>query len=768
MNNALKNKRRRRIIKSEIHTILATVLSCLVFLISINNVYHNAESEGFNYLHMQTRQVKENLRLHILSDRETLSSIAGVAGKLYERGEDISMVLNSFEPFGLVENIGILMPDNTLVTKYGTVTPDISFEEEAAKRDYTSGRVPDLTNPDRETLRSAVPVMSDGEVVAMLYGIIELGKLNSIYSDMIADIDAQLYVYDKKSGDFLIDTVNDTLGNIEALKSRQYKKGFSYEQIINEENGYSSFWSIIQEKYLYVHYADIGIGDWRIMLARPEDKVFENASSIVVTMLHSFLFMVGLIVVYLGLVFRYRNRKNEVTVAASYIRKLLLEINNQHVNITEALKYIAIFGKARSSFFIDTDGEDYNYIFPEFNNELLNGKDRKHFVAETMKIAAEKKGGDNAAVRIVSVKADAHLERSNADLYKFLKKHKIKEYHFSVISDRSNHISILGSINPGRSGSVKSLIEDISICFSMAIYNKKHLALTELAATTDSLTGLLNSASYVKDINRFNELQPDSFGCVYIDVNGLHLLNNRYGHAAGDEMLRYIANTLKEVFYGNRIYRIGGDEFMVFTEGVDADTLNANADILKEKIKPMDYHVATGIAYVHGGDVIDVESVVKKAEKRMYKEKARYYQNKEIASVSHVVDNSYEYSKTGVDEIDALMHIIKEHYGAVYSVKLNTGEMSLIFGPSYFGNVKNGDEFSKVFTKYVFENVNPDFHRAMMSFLNYDVIKKQIADGEIPQITYKKITGDTLALCVYATGDDLGRIDSTLWVFKKV
>ena len=117
MNNALKNKRRRRVIKSEIHTILATVLSCLVFLISINNVYHNAESEGFNYLHMQTRQVKENLRLHILSDRETLSSIAGIAGKLYERGEDISMVLNSFEPFGLVENIGILMPDNTLVTK---------------------------------------------------------------------------------------------------------------------------------------------------------------------------------------------------------------------------------------------------------------------------------------------------------------------------------------------------------------------------------------------------------------------------------------------------------------------------------------------------------------------------------------------------------------------------------------------------------------------------------------------------------------------------
>ena len=39
-------------------------------------------------------------------------------------------------------------------------------------------------------------------------------------------------------------------------------------------------------------------------------------------------------------------------------------------------------------------------------------------------------------------------------------------------------------------------------------------------------------------------------GAPDIDVNELHAVNNKYGHAAGDEMLLYIANTLKEVFYG--------------------------------------------------------------------------------------------------------------------------------------------------------------------------------------------------------------------------
>lgn len=71
---------------------------------------------------------------------------------------------------------------------------------------------------------------------------------------------------------------------------------------------------------------------------------------------------------------------------------------------------------------------------------------------------------------------------------------------------------------------------------------------TELAATTDSLTEALNRVSYKKDILKIDEEKPKEFSCIYIDVNKLHIRNNKYCHAAGDEMLIYIANTLKEVF----------------------------------------------------------------------------------------------------------------------------------------------------------------------------------------------------------------------------
>ena len=109
-------------------------------------------------------------------------------------------------------------------------------------------------------------------------------------------------------------------------------------------------------------------------------------------------------------------------------------------------------------------------------------------------------------------------------------------------------------------------MEDVAVCFSIAIYNKKYLNKTEIAATTDSLTGVSNRVTYKKDLLMFDEEKPQEFSCIYIDVNELHLINNKYGHAAGDEMILYIANTLKEVFYGHKIYRIGGDEFLVFAE----------------------------------------------------------------------------------------------------------------------------------------------------------------------------------------------------------
>ena len=72
-----------------------------------------------------------------------------------------------------------------------------------------------------------------------------------------------------------------------------------------------------------------------------------------------------------------------------------------------------------------------------------------------------------------------------------------------------------------------------------------------------------------------------------------------------------------------------------------------------------------------------------------------------------------------------------------------------------------------VTTKYIDDIVHPDFRRAVMSFLNYDAIKREIAEGKTPSITYKKVNGETVVLSVYKLTDESENAKETLWVFAK-
>ena len=69
--------------------------------------------------------------------------------------------------------------------------------------------------------------------------------------------------------------------------------------------------------------------------------------------------------------------------------------------------------------------------------------------------------------------------------------------------------------------------------------------------------------------------------------------------------------------------------------------------------------------------------------------------------------------------------------------------------------------------KYINELVHPDWHRAVISFLNYDAMKRQMAEGKTPSITYKKVNGETVILNVYNLGEDKDNVKDTVWVFAK-
>jgi len=80
-------------------------------------------------------------------------------------------------------------------------------------------------------------------------------------------------------------------------------------------------------------------------------------------------------------------------------------------------------------------------------------------------------------------------------------------------------------------------------------------------AYIDTLTGLKNRRSYLKDIKK----QTGDFSVLFLDLDGFKLINDTLGHEAGDSVLIEVGNRLSEIDFeiDFEIYRIGGDEFLI-------------------------------------------------------------------------------------------------------------------------------------------------------------------------------------------------------------
>lgn len=153
--------------------------------------------------------------------------------------------------------------------------------------------------------------------------------------------------------------------------------------------------------------------------------------------------------------------------------------------------------------------------------------------------------------------------------------------------------------------------------------NKLHIM-----SETDQLTGLNNRNCYEWRLDTYPSVYKHSICCIYIDINGLHEINNTQGHKAGDEMLQYIADVVKKQFGRKDTFRIGGDEYVAFALELSEEDIRSRIDEMNAQITEKGYHAAVGYEY-HTGKNADINSMIVQAESKMYKDKAEYYKQHE-------------------------------------------------------------------------------------------------------------------------------------------
>lgn len=143
------------------------------------------------------------------------------------------------------------------------------------------------------------------------------------------------------------------------------------------------------------------------------------------------------------------------------------------------------------------------------------------------------------------------------------------------------------------------------------------------ASFLDAATGLKNRTAFTHFTRTAAERNFIRLTVIYIDVNGLHELNNCLGHAAGDEMLRFIAKACVERFPKADVFRLGGDEFLIACSVGTFGEITVWMDDLIHTIEGAGYTIAYGIE--HRLQNFDLEDMVNKADAKMLKNKADYY-----------------------------------------------------------------------------------------------------------------------------------------------
>jgi diguanylate cyclase (GGDEF)-like protein len=155
-------------------------------------------------------------------------------------------------------------------------------------------------------------------------------------------------------------------------------------------------------------------------------------------------------------------------------------------------------------------------------------------------------------------------------------------------------------------------------------------------ADHDALTGLANRGCLLRMLDA--QLASASAGesaLLFIDVDDLKLINDEYGHAGGDTVLRAVAGVLADsVRKGDLAARLGGDEFAILLTGVSGTSQvgDVAARILNEMATPLvelrgnevDVSASIGIATSTHGESLDGEELVRRADVAMYAAKAAY------------------------------------------------------------------------------------------------------------------------------------------------
>ena len=281
----------------------------------------------------------------------------------------------------------------------------------------------------------------------------------------------------------------------------------------------------------------------------------------------------------------------------------------------------------------------------------------------------------------------------------------------------------------------------------------------------DTLTGLANRSKYESDLRELQYSDYDSMVCTYIDVVGLHEVNDHLGHRSGDNLLCTIANAARKFFVSSRIYRVGGDEFVVLTPNLPPYDVWTASDRMRVFLREKDCEISVGIQNTN--NLRKLEAAVNKAEQAMQQDKLAYYGRNGQERQLKGLNEKLERTLTQKRDAEHFLRVLAPKYRSVYVVNLQEDSARPIIIPDFFQKIldTSGGSFRAVITAYRDQYVVPESHDAFNRVLDYSFVRSKVLSGEIVEVHYTRTDGAPYTLKITPYSSSGSHIHETIWIF---
>ncbi len=707
----------------------------------------------------------------------TQSYLDKISGIVYDEcmssEREGKFMLDSLGKVDLIARLELILPDGTLYTPDGIQKdPTLSYKKLAQTGSGVTRRALDQLSPDQQIIRLYAPVVRGGQTVALIAGVIPMDRLASRFPVSAYGQRAKLFLIESETGNYLIDPDHEKPGNLRDVENYLFTSGHSKEQFYRDirtgQSGFTVMRSPNANSNDYIYYASVGFQDWEVMLSVKEDVAFAQSNAVMFLFVIMIALIVGLSLAFLLWFFRDVRRRQARTELQLRGGQYMLEVQQTlfraHIDpgaFEQALLEIANYltADAVAYYALDTGGSltlqdvagsptkvppkkaHFQTFFPQTAKALL--QDGRFFSNRPFLWGDDdwRSARDLGIRNIMLIRIDS--------------------------LDGQKPLGMLCAVNPDVLWNGTEPLDQVALTFTMAVENRQNYQTLAYISQVDELTGLMNRNSYHARLDDLAAMEGGTVGCVYIDANGLHEINNHLGHDAGDEMLRSVADALLASFDKKDTFRLGGDEFAVLVTAMPQEDLERKAKAVSEAVEKCGYTVSVGIEW-HRGE-FQVNAIVAAAEAAMRKNKAEFYASKGGERQMRNLNTRLEQTLSAKRDTDTLLSYLAPNLLGVYFVDPEKDSCRSVLATSpFFEEALKQTQYSFLgaMKLYAAQKVRPECQATLLEHCDYDHLLSLLEKDGVVECRFQSQYGTKVLLKIRHPSRSGDNTKELIWLFQ--